>query len=120
VTVRVEQRGNDVLVQVRDQGIGIPAEHLNQVFDRFFRVDGTLTRQTGGSGLGLPICRGLVEAHGGKIWVESEVGKGSVFSFTVPIVAVPDSIDVSVPESLDLEDDDERVALAGVFDDDEP
>ncbi|HEX5417722.1 MAG TPA: ATP-binding protein [Chloroflexota bacterium] len=111
VTVRVEARGSDVVVMVKDQGIGIPAEHLTQVFDRFYRVDGTLTRQTGGSGLGLPICRGLVEAHGGKIWVESEIGKGSVFFFTIPIVPVP--------HSIDLEDEDEPVALAGVFDDDE-
>lgn len=112
VAVRVERRGGDVLVQVKDQGIGIPTEHLTQVFDRFFRVEGTLTRQTGGSGLGLPICRGLVEAHGGKIWVESEAGKGSVFSFTIPIV--------DVPESIDLEDEDEPAVLVGIFDDDEP
>ena len=110
VTVKVERHANDVLVSVRDQGIGIPLEHLTHVFDRFFRVEGTLTRQTGGSGLGLPICRGLVEAHGGRIWVESAAGKGSVFSFTVPIVPVP--------QSVDLETDDAPLALAGVFDDD--
>jgi len=110
VAVRIERREDQVLVAVRDQGIGIPSEHHAHVFDRFFRVEGTLTRQTGGSGLGLPICRGLVEAHGGKIWVESVAGKGSVFSFTVPIVPVP--------ESVDLETDEAPLALAGVFDDD--
>ncbi|HLZ10139.1 MAG TPA: ATP-binding protein [Chloroflexota bacterium] len=85
VQVRVERRGADVLVSVRDQGIGIPLEHLDHVFDRFYRVDGTLARQTGGSGLGLAICRGLVEAHGGKIWVESQLTKGSTFFFTIPL-----------------------------------
>jgi signal transduction histidine kinase len=86
VLVRVERRGPDVIVSVRDQGIGIPLEHQEHVFERFYRVDGTLARETRGSGLGLPICRGLVEAHGGKIWVESTANKGSTFYFTVPIV----------------------------------
>jgi signal transduction histidine kinase len=85
IQVRVERRGSDILVSVRDQGIGIALEHLDHVFERFYRVDGTLARQTGGSGLGLPICRGLVEAHGGKIWVESQLGKGSTFFFTIPV-----------------------------------
>jgi signal transduction histidine kinase len=85
VQVRVERRGAEILVSVRDQGIGIALEHLDHVFDRFYRVDGTLARQTGGSGLGLAICRGLVEAHGGKIWVESQLSKGSTFFFTIPL-----------------------------------
>jgi signal transduction histidine kinase len=101
VLVRVERRGPDVLVSVRDQGIGIPPEHQDHVFERFYRVDGTLARETRGSGLGLPICRGLVEAHGGKIWVESTANKGSSFYFTVPIV-VPDvqSADQDETETL--------------------
>lgn len=88
IVVRVERVGKDILVSVRDQGIGIPPEHLDHVFERFYRVDGKLARETGGSGLGLPICRGLVEAHGGTIRVESEVGKGSTFYFTIPIIPV--------------------------------
>jgi signal transduction histidine kinase len=69
---------------VKDQGIGIPAEHLPRVFDHFHRVDNRNTRQVGGTGIGLTIAKHLVEAHGGRIWVESEPGKGSTFRFTLP------------------------------------
>jgi signal transduction histidine kinase len=93
IVVRVETHQDDVVVSVRDQGIGIAPEHVEHVFDRFYRVEGTLVRQTRGSGLGLPICRGLVEAHGGKIWVESEEGKGSTFYVAIPIVPVDRSSD---------------------------
>jgi signal transduction histidine kinase len=88
ITIRVERVGNDIQVSVKDQGVGIAPEHLEHVFERFYRVDGELARRTGGSGLGLPICRGLVEAHGGRIRVESKVGSGSTFSFTIPITPV--------------------------------
>ncbi|HUX86901.1 MAG TPA: ATP-binding protein [Chloroflexota bacterium] len=88
VGVRVEKQNDDIVVSVKDQGIGIASEHLEHVFERFYRVDGALIRETGGSGLGLAICRGLVDAHGGKIWVESQVGQGSTFSFRIPIVPV--------------------------------
>ena len=69
---------------VRDTGIGIAKENHDIIFQRFMQADGTLTRQFGGSGLGLAISKGLVELMGGKIWVESEVNKGSEFSFTLP------------------------------------
>lgn len=88
IQVRVERSGDDILVAVKDQGVGIAPEHLEHVFERFYRVDGALARETGGSGLGLPICRGLVEAHGGRIRVESKVGCGSTFYFTIPITPV--------------------------------
>jgi signal transduction histidine kinase len=87
VAIRIEKRGSAIMVAVKDQGIGIPAEHLEHVFERFYRVEETLSRLTGGSGLGLSICRGLVEAHGGRIWVESQSGKGSTFYFTIPVVS---------------------------------
>ncbi|MCX8118580.1 MAG: hybrid sensor histidine kinase/response regulator [Desulfobacterota bacterium] len=74
-----------IAISVRDTGIGIPAEHLHAVFEKFFQVEGSLHRSSGGTGLGLAITKGLVEAHRGKIWVESEVGKGSTFTFTLPI-----------------------------------
>lgn len=73
-----------IAVSVRDSGVGIPSEHLNSIFEKFFQVEGSLHRSAGGTGLGLAITRGLVEAHHGKIWVESEVGKGSIFTFTLP------------------------------------
>ncbi|HLI28839.1 MAG TPA: ATP-binding protein [Chloroflexota bacterium] len=74
-----------LVLSVRDQGIGIPRQHLARVFDRFHRIDTDVGRRVGGSGLGLAICRGIVEAHGGRIWVESAgEGQGSEFSFTLP------------------------------------
>lgn len=89
VTISARQANNDeVQISVRDTGIGIPTEHLSHIFDRFYRVDKSRSRQAGGgSGIGLTIARALVDAHGGRIWVESGGdGKGSVFTFTIPIV----------------------------------
>jgi signal transduction histidine kinase len=74
-----------VEVSVSDTGEGIPAEDLPHIFERFYRVDKSRARATGGSGLGLTIAKRLVEAHGGKITVQSELGKGSRFSFSLPI-----------------------------------
>ncbi|MFC2041588.1 sensor histidine kinase [Chloroflexota bacterium] len=85
VTVTAVQQGERVEVAVIDTGEGIPAEDLPHVFERFYRVDKSRTRATGGSGLGLTIAKRLVEAHGGEIEVQSEPGKGSRFSFTLPI-----------------------------------
>jgi signal transduction histidine kinase len=89
VRVSAEQTGNQVEVAVSDTGSGIPPEHLPQIFERFYRVDPSRTRATGGSGIGLAIARQLVEAHGGRIWAESEVGKGSTFRFTLPLAVAP-------------------------------
>ena len=85
VTLTAELRDNEVAVTVSDTGAGIPAEHLPHVFDRFYRVDKSRTRQTGGAGLGLAIVRQLVVAHGGSVWVESTPGQGSAFTFTLPV-----------------------------------
>lgn len=74
-----------IAVSVKDSGIGIPKEHLNSIFEKFYQVEGSLQRSAGGTGLGLAITKGLVELHGGKIWVESEEGKGSTFTFTLPV-----------------------------------
>lgn len=76
--------GEMITVRVSDRGIGIAPEHIGHLFERFYRVDGTLTRTTKGAGLGLYICKSLIEAHGGRIWVDSEPGVGSTFSFTLP------------------------------------
>jgi two-component system phosphate regulon sensor histidine kinase PhoR len=85
-TITVTGKPLDGMVQlmVVDQGMGIPKEHLNKVFDRFHRIDNRDTRKVGGTGIGLYLVKHLVEAHGGKIWVESEVGKGSKFIFELP------------------------------------
>jgi signal transduction histidine kinase len=85
ITVSASQQGKQVEVSVTDTGEGIPAEDLANIFERFYRVDKSRTRATGGSGLGLTIARRLVEAHGGQIKVQSELGKGSRFSFTLPV-----------------------------------
>lgn len=82
VRLCVQQDGEDVLFCVSDTGPGISSEVLPKVFDRFWQAEGTRSL---GSGLGLYIARGLVEAHGGRIWVESEVGKGSKFYFAIPM-----------------------------------
>ena len=70
---------------VRDHGRGIPPELLEKVFEQFQQVDASDSRLKGGTGLGLAICRKIVEQHGGKIWVESVLGEGSIFRFTVPL-----------------------------------
>jgi signal transduction histidine kinase len=85
ITVTATKQGDYVKVSVSDTGEGIPAEDLPNIFERFYRVDKSRARTTGGSGLGLTIAKRLVEAHGGKIEAQSELGKGSCFSFTVPI-----------------------------------
>jgi len=91
ITVAAKQQDNNwVEVSVTDTGEGIPADDLPNIFERFYRVDKSRARATGGSGLGLTIAKRLVEAHGGKLEVQSELGKGSRFSFTIP-VAEPDS-----------------------------
>ena len=75
-------------VSVTDRGAGIAADHAERLFERFYRVDNALARTTKGLGLGLFICKSLVEAHGGRIWVESAPGTGSTFSFTLPAYTV--------------------------------
>lgn len=84
VTVSAIAEGDIVRFAVSDQGMGIPKDHLPKVFDRFHRVDNRDTRTVGGTGIGLYLVKHLVEAHGGKIWVESEVGNGSSFIFELP------------------------------------
>jgi signal transduction histidine kinase/CheY-like chemotaxis protein len=85
VTARVEVDKESVILSVSDTGIGIPAELIPTIFEEFTQVDASTTRKAGGTGLGLPISRHFIEMHEGKIWVESEVGKGSTFSFYIPI-----------------------------------
>jgi signal transduction histidine kinase len=85
ITVTSWQQDNLVKVSVADTGEGIPAEDLPNIFERFYRVDKSRTRATGGTGLGLTIAKRLVEAHGGKIEVESELRQGSTFTFALPI-----------------------------------
>ena len=85
ISVAVRQDGKQLLVAVADQGIGISSEDQKKLFEPFQRSHESLQSRVEGLGLGLLVCRRLVEAHGGRIWVESELGKGSTFFFTVPV-----------------------------------
>ena len=84
VTISAAVDGGDVRVSVADTGIGIATEDLSKVFEEFRQLDGSIRRRVGGSGLGLAVSKQFVELHGGSIWVESQVGTGTVFHFTVP------------------------------------
>jgi len=91
VEVSVEENPTEAIVSVRDNGRGIPSDAIDNIFKKFYQVDTSLTREKGGSGLGLSICKGIVEAHGGRIWVETKPNKGSTFSFSIPKTASPQS-----------------------------
>ena len=84
ISIRARDAGTVVEVQVCDTGEGIPERELIRVFEWSYRTDRSRSRDSGGSGLGLSIARGIVEAHGGRIWVNSDVGRGSTFCFTLP------------------------------------
>jgi signal transduction histidine kinase len=85
VEIRVEGQGEALLFAVSDTGIGLPADQVETIFEEFRQADVTVSRDFGGTGLGLSITRKLVELHGGRIWVESEAGKGSTFFFSIPM-----------------------------------
>lgn len=85
VKIRVEAHDDMLMIAVKDTGIGIKKEHIPIIFEQFRQVEDPLISPLGGTGLGLPISKSLIELHGGRIWVESEINKGSTFSFTLPI-----------------------------------
>jgi signal transduction histidine kinase len=98
IVVRGEIQAHEVIVSVADQGFGIAPEHLNRLFEKYFRVKASPSRGVAGSGLGLPIAQAIVEGHGGRIWAESRVGQGSTFYFTLPLVDIEE--DAYNPEEL--------------------
>lgn len=87
VEIAVFDRGGELEVRVKDQGIGIPKEAHTRIFQRFYQIDSSATRRYGGTGLGLAIVQETIQQHGGRIWVESEVGRGSTFIFALPKTA---------------------------------
>jgi signal transduction histidine kinase len=84
IVVRGEKLGNEIVVSVADEGIGIHPEHLNRLFEKYYRVKNP-KRHVSGTGLGLPIARQIIEAHGGRIWATSKLGVGSTFYFSLPL-----------------------------------
>ena len=85
ITIEAQLAGAQIIVSVTDRGQGIPAELLDKVFDRFYQAESIVTGRKSGTGLGLSICKGIIESHSGRIWVESKLGEGSKFSFSLPV-----------------------------------
>jgi signal transduction histidine kinase/DNA-binding response OmpR family regulator len=94
ITCSAHAKGSEIVVSVKDSGIGIAPVDQPKVFERFKQVGDTLTDKPKGTGLGLPICKEIVEYHGGRIWVESEPGHGSTFSFTLPISEAAEQLEL--------------------------
>jgi PAS domain S-box-containing protein len=87
VTISAELVAGAVCFAVRDEGRGIAPEHHARIFERFQQIDSSSTREVGGTGLGLAICKALIEEHGGRIWLDSGLGNGATFSFTLPLAS---------------------------------
>ena len=103
VDVGIDRRNSSVRFFVRDEGLGIPESEQKRIFDKFYRLDPTMTRGVGGTGLGLYICSELVDRMGGRIWVQSDHGRGSTFSFELPVA------EMSLPATQAQEDRDASV-----------
>jgi signal transduction histidine kinase len=87
VSVQCESTEWELILSVKDKGIGISHQEVDNIFDQFYQASSGLSQKRSGIGLGLAICKRLIDAHGGHIWVESELGQGSTFTFTLPLPA---------------------------------
>ena len=99
ILVQCASNDREVVVSVQDHGIGMAPEHMEKVFDRFYQVEPGMCRKGSGAGLGLTICKRIIEGHGGRIWVESTLGKGSTFSFALPLMLQQSHEDDAGPQS---------------------
>jgi two-component system phosphate regulon sensor histidine kinase PhoR len=84
VWVEMDAKEQEILIRVRDEGCGIARQHQERLFERFYRVDKARSRKLGGTGLGLAIVKHIMEAHGGRVSVESQLGRGSIFTLHLP------------------------------------
>jgi signal transduction histidine kinase len=98
----VRKLNNEIMISVIDTGIGIAESDQKRIFEKFKQVEDILTDKPRGTGLGLSICKQIVKYHGGRIWVESKPGKGSNFSFTLPVPLSPKNVKTN-NESRDIE-----------------
>ena len=85
IKIHTENCGNEIIVSVIDSGVGVKPENQQRIFEKFRQVGDTLTEKPKGTGLGLPICKQIIEHYQGRIWVESQLGKGSSFLFSIPV-----------------------------------
>ena len=90
IIIECSAKNNNLVISISDTGIGINKEDLARLFDEFYRVENTINQNVKGTGLGLSLAKKIVEAHSGKMWVASEVNKGTSFYFTLPIIVPPD------------------------------
>jgi signal transduction histidine kinase len=88
--VSLAKRDKELVLDVSDDGVGIPDDQVERVFERFYQVDGSMSRRFGGAGLGLALVKEVVDAHGGKVYLESAVDQGSKFTVTLPIAQTQD------------------------------
>lgn len=102
VTIGVRDKEAEVVIWVTDQGMGIPPEVIPKLFGKFFRANNKETRSINGIGLGLALVKALIDAHGGRVWVESEIGVGSTFFFTLPHAATLEDFSAPVPPVQDV------------------
>jgi signal transduction histidine kinase len=93
IIVKSRAEGDQVRIEVRDEGLGIPPEALETIFERYSRVDSQATKDIPGTGLGLPIVRQIVQLHGGRVWAESELGRGSVFHVSLPLAGAGERVE---------------------------
>lgn len=110
VTVRLRSQSDRVQVKIADTGIGISKEQLGKIWDRFYQIDSTSTRRFAGTGLGLAIVKRIIEAHGGEITVESTVGQGTTFCFTLPIYVAAEVPATAAPLSIEADPETTRFA----------
>ena len=99
ITIGLTGDSSIVQIRIQDTGSGIPAEDLPHLFEKFYRVDNSATRSTGGTGLGLFICRKIVELYNGRIWVDSKLNKGSTFYINLPRISIEKAQELQIKEA---------------------